>query len=107
MKGPVVSGPDHAAGGLGHRLPSPRREPGAGCHPPTAPGPDPRSGSSGGGAGRVPLPEEMEEEAIADAPGNETEDVDFLPGLELVDLLDPQQPDWPLEPGLSSPWGGG
>ncbi|XP_015425580.1 PREDICTED: CREB/ATF bZIP transcription factor [Myotis davidii] len=67
-----------------------------------APGPDPR-GSRGWGC--VPSPKEMEEEAIASVPRNEMEDVDFLSGLELVDLLDPRQPDWPLEPGLSSPWG--
>ncbi|ELK24831.1 CREB/ATF bZIP transcription factor [Myotis davidii] len=47
------------------------------------PPPDPRSSSSGSGEGRVPSPEEMEEEAIAGAPRNETEDVDFLSGLEL------------------------
>lgn len=29
--------------------------------------------------------------------------MDFLSGLELADLLDPRQPDWHLEPGLSSP----
>ncbi|XP_070281872.1 CREB/ATF bZIP transcription factor isoform X2 [Myotis yumanensis] len=62
-----------------------------------------RGGGGGGGAGRAPSPEEMEEEAIAGAPGDETEDMDFLSGLELADLLDPRQPDWHLEPGLSSP----
>ncbi|XP_047372205.1 CREB/ATF bZIP transcription factor isoform X2 [Sciurus carolinensis] len=60
-------------------------------------------GSRGGVAVRAPSPEEMEEEAIASAPGEETEDMDFLSGLELADLLDPRQPDWHLEPGLSSP----
>lgn len=57
----------------------------------------------GGVAVRAPSPEEMEEEAIASVPGEETEDMDFLSGLELADLLDPRQPDWHLEPGLSSP----
>ncbi|XP_004708926.2 CREB/ATF bZIP transcription factor [Echinops telfairi] len=62
-------------------------------------------GSRGGGvAVRAPSPEEMEEEeAIAGVPGEESEDMDFLSGLELADLLDPRQPDWHLEPGLSSP----
>nr|XP_012324946.1 CREB/ATF bZIP transcription factor isoform X1 [Aotus nancymaae]XP_012324947.1 CREB/ATF bZIP transcription factor isoform X1 [Aotus nancymaae]XP_012324948.1 CREB/ATF bZIP transcription factor isoform X1 [Aotus nancymaae]XP_012324949.1 CREB/ATF bZIP transcription factor isoform X1 [Aotus nancymaae] len=60
-------------------------------------------GSRGGEAVRAPSPEEMEEEAIASLPGEETEDMDFLSGLELADLLDPRQPDWHLEPGLSSP----
>ncbi|XP_069932349.1 CREB/ATF bZIP transcription factor [Oryctolagus cuniculus] len=60
-------------------------------------------GSRGGLAVRAPSPEEMEEEAIASVPGEETEDMDFLSGLELADLLDPRQPDWHLEPGLSSP----
>ncbi|XP_036180665.1 CREB/ATF bZIP transcription factor isoform X1 [Myotis myotis] len=64
---------------------------------------DGRGRRGGGGAGRAPSPEEMEEEAIAGAPGDETEDMDFLSGLELADLLDPRQPDWHLEPGLSSP----
>ncbi|XP_017366187.1 CREB/ATF bZIP transcription factor isoform X2 [Cebus imitator] len=62
-----------------------------------------RRGSRGGVAVRAPSPEEMEEEAIASLPGEETEDMDFLSGLELADLLDPRQPDWHLEPGLSSP----
>lgn len=60
-------------------------------------------GGRGGAAERAPSPEEMEEEAIASVPGEETEDMDFLSGLELADLLDPRQPDWHLEPGLSSP----
>lgn len=60
-------------------------------------------GGRGGAAGRAPSPEEMEEEAIASVPGEEPEDMDFLSGLELADLLDPRQPDWHLEPGLSSP----
>uniref|UniRef100_A0A8C3W2H8 CREB/ATF bZIP transcription factor n=1 Tax=Catagonus wagneri TaxID=51154 RepID=A0A8C3W2H8_9CETA len=60
-------------------------------------------GGRGGVAVRAPSPEEMEEEAIASVPGDETEDMDFLSGLELADLLDPRQPDWHLEPGLSSP----
>lgn len=60
-------------------------------------------GGRGGRVGRAPSPEEMEEEAIAGVPGEETEDMDFLSGLELADLLDPRQPDWHLEPGLSSP----
>ncbi|XP_025750137.1 CREB/ATF bZIP transcription factor isoform X1 [Callorhinus ursinus] len=60
-------------------------------------------GGRGGVAVRAPSPEEMEEEAIASVPGEETEDMDFLSGLELADLLDPRQPDWHLEPGLSSP----
>ncbi|XP_007944439.1 CREB/ATF bZIP transcription factor [Orycteropus afer afer] len=60
-------------------------------------------GSRGGVAVRAPSPEEMEEEAIATVPGEESEDMDFLSGLELADLLDPRQPDWHLEPGLSSP----
>lgn len=65
---------------------------------------DGRGGRGGGGvAVRAPSPEEMEEEAIASVPGEETEDMDFLSGLELADLLDPRQPDWHLEPGLSSP----
>ncbi|XP_075858502.1 CREB/ATF bZIP transcription factor isoform X2 [Microcebus murinus] len=61
------------------------------------------TGSRGGVAVRAPSPEEMEEEAVASVPGEETEDMDFLSGLELADLLDPRQPDWHLEPGLSSP----
>ncbi|XP_012581118.1 PREDICTED: CREB/ATF bZIP transcription factor isoform X1 [Condylura cristata] len=61
------------------------------------------SGGRGGVAVRAPSPEEMEEEAIASVPGEEAEDMDFLSGLELADLLDPRQPDWPLEPGLNSP----
>ncbi|XP_045037920.2 CREB/ATF bZIP transcription factor isoform X1 [Desmodus rotundus] len=60
-------------------------------------------GGRGGVAVRAPSPEEMEEEAVASVPGEETEDMDFLSGLELADLLDPRQPDWHLEPGLSSP----
>ncbi|XP_027387295.1 CREB/ATF bZIP transcription factor isoform X1 [Bos indicus x Bos taurus] len=60
-------------------------------------------GGRGGVAARAPSPEEMEEEAMASVPGEETEDMDFLSGLELADLLDPRQPDWHLEPGLSSP----
>ncbi|XP_045673877.1 CREB/ATF bZIP transcription factor isoform X2 [Phyllostomus hastatus] len=60
-------------------------------------------GGRGGVAVRAPSPEEMEEEAVANVPGEETEDMDFLSGLELADLLDPRQPDWHLEPGLSSP----
>ncbi|XP_076969515.1 CREB/ATF bZIP transcription factor [Tamandua tetradactyla] len=60
-------------------------------------------GSRGGVAVRAPSPEAMEEEAIASVPGEEPEDMDFLSGLELADLLDPRQPDWHLEPGLSSP----
>lgn len=60
-------------------------------------------GGRGSVAVRAPSPEEMEEEAIASVPGEETEDMDFLSGLELADLLDPRQPDWHLEPGLSSP----
>lgn len=60
-------------------------------------------GGRGGAVVRAPSPEEMEEEAIASVPGEETEDMDFLSGLELADLLDPRQPDWHLEPGLSSP----
>ncbi|XP_036898757.1 CREB/ATF bZIP transcription factor isoform X1 [Sturnira hondurensis] len=62
-----------------------------------------RRGARGGVAVRAPSPEEMEEEAVASVPGEETEDMDFLSGLELADLLDPRQPDWHLEPGLSSP----
>ncbi|KAL2806850.1 CREB/ATF bZIP transcription factor [Daubentonia madagascariensis] len=61
------------------------------------------TGSRGGEAVRAPSPEDMEEEAVASVPGEETEDMDFLSGLELADLLDPRQPDWHLEPGLSSP----
>ncbi|XP_005379841.2 PREDICTED: CREB/ATF bZIP transcription factor isoform X2 [Chinchilla lanigera] len=60
-------------------------------------------GARGGVAVRAPSPEDMEEEAAAGVPGEETEDMDFLSGLELADLLDPRQPDWHLEPGLSSP----
>ncbi|XP_025212171.1 CREB/ATF bZIP transcription factor isoform X1 [Theropithecus gelada] len=60
-------------------------------------------GSRGRVAVRAPSPGEMEEEAIASLPGEETEDMDFLSGLELADLLDPRQPDWHLDPGLSSP----
>ncbi|KAM9659210.1 CREB/ATF bZIP transcription factor isoform 1-T3 [Trichechus inunguis] len=60
-------------------------------------------GSRGGVAVRAPSPEEMKEEAIASVPKEESEDMDFLSGLELADLLDPRQPDWHLEPGLSSP----
>ncbi|XP_064144849.1 CREB/ATF bZIP transcription factor isoform X2 [Loxodonta africana] len=60
-------------------------------------------GSRGGVAVRAPSPEEMKEEAIASVPREESEDMDFLSGLELADLLDPRQPDWHLEPGLSSP----
>ncbi|KAM6157517.1 CREB/ATF bZIP transcription factor isoform 1-T3 [Rhynchocyon petersi] len=60
-------------------------------------------GSRDGVAVRAPSPEEMEEEAVASVPGEEPEDMDFLSGLELADLLDPRQPDWHLEPGLSSP----
>lgn len=62
-----------------------------------------RGGGDGGLADRAPSPEEMEEEAMASIPGEEAEDMDFLSGLELADLLDPRQPDWHLEPGLSSP----
>lgn len=62
-----------------------------------------RGRRKGGVAERAPSPEEMDEEAIASVPGEETDDMDFLSGLELADLLDPRQPDWPLEPGLSSP----
>uniref|UniRef100_G3TDL8 CREB/ATF bZIP transcription factor n=1 Tax=Loxodonta africana TaxID=9785 RepID=G3TDL8_LOXAF len=58
---------------------------------------------SRGGVVRAPSPEEMKEEAIASVPREESEDMDFLSGLELADLLDPRQPDWHLEPGLSSP----
>ncbi|XP_037696855.1 CREB/ATF bZIP transcription factor isoform X2 [Choloepus didactylus] len=62
-----------------------------------------RRGSHGGLAVRAPSPEAMEDEAIASVPGEEPEDMDFLSGLELADLLDPRQPDWHLEAGLSSP----
>lgn len=65
--------------------------------------PEDGRGRRGGAVVRAPSPEEMEEEAIAGVPGEETEDMDFLSGLELADLLDPRQPDWHLEPGLSSP----
>ncbi|XP_036283235.1 CREB/ATF bZIP transcription factor isoform X4 [Pipistrellus kuhlii] len=86
---------------------SPRREqPRGGLEAELADGRGGRGGGSGGrGAGRAPSPEEMEEEAAAMAgvPGEETEDMDFLSGLELADLLDPRQADWHLEPGLSSP----
>lgn len=47
--------------------------------------------------------EEEEEDAAGAGPKEEPEDMDFLSGLELADLLDPRQPDWHLEPGLSSP----
>ncbi|KAM5246139.1 CREB/ATF bZIP transcription factor isoform 1-T2 [Ctenodactylus gundi] len=61
-------------------------------------------GSRGGVAARAPSPERMEAAAAAaGGPAAEAEDMDFLSGLELADLLDPRQPDWPLEPGLSSP----
>uniref|UniRef100_A0A8C5K695 CREB/ATF bZIP transcription factor n=1 Tax=Jaculus jaculus TaxID=51337 RepID=A0A8C5K695_JACJA len=46
---------------------------------------------------------EMEEKAPALALREDPEDMDFLSGLELADLLDPREPDWHLEPGLSSP----
>lgn len=69
-----------------------------------------RRGSRGSVAVRAPAPspspvkmEEEEEDAIAMVPKEEPEDMDFLSGLELADLLDPRQPDWHLEPGLSSP----
>ncbi|XP_050010364.1 CREB/ATF bZIP transcription factor isoform X2 [Alexandromys fortis] len=69
-----------------------------------------RRGSRGGVAVRAPAPssppgkmEEDEEDANAMVPKEEPEDMDFLSGLELADLLDPRQPDWHLEPGLSSP----
>lgn len=70
--------------------------------------PEARSGSRGSVAVRAPAPsplkmEEEEEDAIAMVPKEEPEDMDFLSGLELADLLDPRQPDWHLEPGLSSP----
>ncbi|XP_072466769.1 CREB/ATF bZIP transcription factor [Notamacropus eugenii] len=53
----------------------------------------------------APAEEKMEEEEppAAAARPEEPEDMDFLSGLELADLLDPRQPDWDLEPGLSSP----
>ncbi|XP_074073131.1 CREB/ATF bZIP transcription factor [Macrotis lagotis] len=57
----------------------------------------------GDGPPRRPAEEKMEEEeeppaaAAAAAAAEEPEDMDFLSGLELADLLDP------LEPGLSSP----
>lgn len=50
--------------------------------------------------------EDEEEEAVAMVPKEEPEDMDFLSGLELADLLDPRQPDWHLEAGLG-PSGGG
>ncbi|CAO2613829.1 CREB/ATF bZIP transcription factor [Lemmus lemmus] len=62
-----------------------------------------RRGSRGSVAVRAPKMEEDEEDAIAMVPKDEPEDMDFLSGLELADLLDPRQPDWHLEPGLSSP----
>ncbi|XP_005073986.1 CREB/ATF bZIP transcription factor isoform X1 [Mesocricetus auratus] len=70
--------------------------------------PEARRGSRGSVAARAPAPspakmEEEEEDAIAMVPKEEPEDMDFLSGLELADLLDPRQPDWHLEPGLSSP----
>lgn len=71
--------------------------------------PQARRGSRGSVAVRAPAPpspakmEEEEEDAIAMVPKDEPEDMDFLSGLELADLLDPRQPDWHLEPGLSSP----
>lgn len=70
--------------------------------------PEAQRGSRGSVAVRAPAPsplkmEEEEEDAIAMVPKEEQEDMDFLSGLELADLLDPRQPDWHLEPGLSSP----
>lgn len=69
-----------------------------------------RRGSRGSVAVRAPASsrspgkmEEDEEDAIAMVPKVEPEDMDFLSGLELADLLDPRQPDWHLEPGLNSP----
>ncbi|KAM4846834.1 CREB/ATF bZIP transcription factor isoform 2-T5 [Thomomys bottae] len=50
-----------------------------------------------------PSPEEMEDEAAAGVREEDPEDMDFLSGLELADLLDPRQPDWHLEAGHSSP----
>ncbi|XP_054978206.1 CREB/ATF bZIP transcription factor [Sorex araneus] len=55
------------------------------------------------GGGRAPSPREMEEEALGRVPGEEAEDMDFLSGLELADLLDPRPPAWPPEPGPGSP----
>ena len=53
------------------------------------PGDEGESDAGRGGRGvvaaRAPSPEEMEEEAIASVPGEETEDMDFLSGLELAD----------------------
>nr|KAF6279877.1 hypothetical protein mMyoMyo1_010136 [Myotis myotis] len=105
MKGRVVAGPDHAAGGLGHRLPSPRQEPGTGCHPPAAPGPDPR-GSSGGRAGRVPSPEEMEEEAIAGPPGTRWRTWTSCLGWNWSICWTPSNRTGPWSPGSARPGGG-
>ncbi|XP_042546347.1 CREB/ATF bZIP transcription factor isoform X3 [Dipodomys spectabilis] len=60
-------------------------------------------GSRGGAAARASSPEEMEEEAAASVREEDPEDMDFLSGLELADLLDPRQPDWHLEAGPGSP----
>lgn len=98
-------GPTGAAAGAGTPRPgSPDRE------QPHGDGgePEARRGSRGSVAVRAPAPspvkmEEEEEDAIAMVPKEEPEDMDFLSGLELADLLDPRQPDWHLEPGLSSP----
>ncbi|XP_037378962.1 CREB/ATF bZIP transcription factor [Talpa occidentalis] len=60
-----------------------------------------REAGRGGAAARAPSPGAMEEQAGAAGAG--AEDMDFLAGLELADLLDPRQPDWPLGPGLGSP----
>ncbi|XP_008842393.1 CREB/ATF bZIP transcription factor isoform X2 [Nannospalax galili] len=65
-------------------------------------------GCRGGSAVRAQSPVKMEEEEeeVAMVPKEEPDDMDFLSGLELADLLDPRQPDWHLEPGPLSSGGG-
>ncbi|XP_021499744.1 CREB/ATF bZIP transcription factor isoform X2 [Meriones unguiculatus] len=97
--------PSRAAAGAetpGPGSPDRERPPAGGVEP------EARRGSCGGVAVRAPAPspakmEEEEEDATGTVPKEEPEDMDFLSGLELADLLDPRQPDWHLEPGLSSP----
>ncbi|XP_055971978.1 CREB/ATF bZIP transcription factor [Sorex fumeus] len=68
-----------------------------------APADEGEAGAEGGG--RAPRPREMAEGALGRVPGAEAEDMDFLSGLELADLLDPEP--GPGSPGPRAASGGG